>query len=96
MGCVGIHCPDAWAVDTEELFVRDTIELCKTVGFPLLSFEGVTYVSPELERLVALVRADEREACAKVCEDNADDLSEGDWDSACINCADHIRERGNT
>jgi hypothetical protein len=31
-----------------------------------------------------------------VCEDNADDLSEGDWDSACINCADHIRERGNT
>jgi len=36
----------------------------------------------------------EREACAKVCEDNATDLSEGDWDSACINCADHIRERG--
>jgi len=32
------------------------------------------------------------EACAKVCEDNATDLSEGDWDSACINCADHIRE----
>jgi hypothetical protein len=47
-------------------------------------FEGVTYVSPELERLVALVRADERdkwmerahtmilgerEACAKVCEE---------------------------
>jgi len=36
----------------------------------------------------------EREACAKLCEDNADDLSEGDWDSACINCADHIRARG--
>ena len=35
----------------------------------------------------------EREACAKVCEDNATDLSEGDWDSACINCADHIRAR---
>jgi hypothetical protein len=27
-----------------------------------MSFEGVTYVSPELERLVALVRADERAA----------------------------------
>ena len=38
----------------------------------------------------------EREACAKVCEDNATDLSEGDWDSACINCADHIRARSNT
>ncbi len=35
----------------------------------------------------------EREACAKVCEDNATDLSEGDWDSACNNCADHIRAR---
>jgi hypothetical protein len=68
MGCAGIHCPDAWAVDIEELFVRDTIELCKTVGFPLMSFEGVTYVSPELERLVALVRADEREACAALAE----------------------------
>jgi hypothetical protein len=42
--------------------MRDTIELCKAVGFPLMVFEGVTYVSPELERLVALVRADERAA----------------------------------
>jgi len=47
-----------------------------------------------LERFAELVRADEREACAKVCEDNATDLSEGDWDSACINCADYIRARG--
>jgi hypothetical protein len=39
---------------------------------------------------------EEREACAKVCEDNATDLSEGDWDSACTNCADHIRARSNT
>ena len=36
----------------------------------------------------------EREACAKVCEENATDLTEGDWDSACNNCADHIRDRG--
>jgi hypothetical protein len=41
---------------------KDTIELCKEAGFPLMSFEGVTYVSPELERLVALARADERAA----------------------------------
>jgi hypothetical protein len=48
----------------------------------------------EIERFAELVRADERELCAKVCEENATDLSEGDWDSACINCADHIRARG--
>jgi hypothetical protein len=70
-----------------------------------------TFGPEQLKAFEALVRADERdkwmerahimilgerEACAKVCEDNATDLSEGDWDSACINCADHIRDRGNT
>ena len=43
-----------------------------------------------------LIAAKEREACAKVCEENATDLSEGDWDSACNNCADLIRARSNT
>ena len=54
-----------------------------------------TVSTPHLIALVNKVVADEREACAKVCEDNATDLSEGDWDSACNNCADHIRERNN-
>jgi hypothetical protein len=48
-----------------------------------------------LEAFADLVATAEREACAKVCEENATDLSEGDWDSACINCANHIRARGN-
>jgi hypothetical protein len=39
-------------------------------------------------------RLAEREACARVCEKNADDDTEGEWDSACISCANHIRERG--
>ena len=47
-----------------------------------------------MQRMVEMAVAEEREACAKVCEENATDLSEGDWDSACINCADHIRARG--
>lgn len=47
-----------------------------------------------LEPFATFVAAAERNACAKVCEENATDLSEGDWDSACINCADHIRARG--
>jgi len=65
--------------------MRDTIDMAREAGFPLLSFEGVTYVSPELERLVALVRADEREACAK----QLDSLG-------CDHCATAIRARGNT
>jgi hypothetical protein len=56
--------------------MKTTMELCKEAEYPLMSFEGVTYVSPELERLVALVRADEREACAKVCEDKSASYSE--------------------
>jgi len=53
--------------------MKTTIELCKTVGFPLMVFEGVPYVSPQLERLVALVRANERaapvqEPVAYLCE----------------------------
>lgn len=47
-----------------------------------------------LKELEWQIRESEREACARVCEDNADDLSEGDWDSACLNCAKHIRSRG--
>lgn len=62
--------------------------------------EIVVFTIPELERFTALVadaaKAEEREVCAKVCEENADDLSEGDWDPACINCANAIRKRSNT
>jgi hypothetical protein len=47
-----------------------------------------------MEREIQKAVLAEREACAKVCEDNADDLSEGDWDPACNNCADKIRARG--
>jgi len=47
----------------------------------------------EMQQFAKLVAQHEREACAKVCEDNATDLSENDWDDACINCSDHIRAR---
>jgi hypothetical protein len=36
----------------------------------------------------------EREECAKVCEDQADDGSEGEWDGCCLAMARHIRARG--
>ncbi len=69
---------------------RDEItRMAREAGF--VGFDGD---NGSLRRFAALVAAAEREACAKVCDDNADDLSEGDWDSACINCADKIRARG--
>lgn len=58
----------------------------------------------ELSRYADLVRADEREACAKVCEENGkepDDhktyegYDEGYLDGS-NNCAEAIRARGNT
>ena len=49
-----------------------------------------TVTSEELERFAALARADEREACAKVCESHGPTLA----NSAML--ADAIRARGNT
>ena len=80
----------------------DIIRMAREVG---MEQDGDNFFSPsheeidvhitDLERFAALVAAAEREACAKVCEENADDASEGDWDSACHNCAGHIRAREN-
>jgi hypothetical protein len=53
-----------------------------------------TVTSEELERFAELVRADEREACAKVCEDIYEgDEACGDWPSP-EQCAAAIRARG--
>jgi hypothetical protein len=46
--------------------MRDTIELAREAGFNL-NFR-ITGSNEALDRLVDLARADEREACAKVCE----------------------------
>ena len=49
-----------------------------------------------LERFAALVRADEREECAKVCENIYEgDEACGDWPSP-EQCAEAIRARGDT
>ena len=46
-----------------------------------------------MERTVILIRG-EREACAKVCEAEADDGTEGEWDECCLGLARAIRARG--
>jgi hypothetical protein len=77
----------------------EILEMANHAGFERLGVYaqfGDDWVcfTEELIEFAKLVAAKERDACAKVCEDNAIDLSEGDWDPACINCADHIRARG--
>ena len=58
-------------------------------------------ITEEIERFAELVRADEREACAKVCEDlpapermSLD--SESFYECVTLDCADAIRARSNT
>jgi hypothetical protein len=48
----------------------------------------------QLERFASLVAAHEREACAKVCEDNDAAWTETAWNDACHTCAAAIRARG--
>ena len=52
----------------------------------------------ELERFAEIVRADEREACAKVCDDLPlpPDVARSDasiWEVATLDCAEAIRAR---
>ena len=49
----------------------------------------------ELERFAELVRADEREACAKVCDRYTDSCSDHETGTA-LNIQDAIRARSNT
>jgi hypothetical protein len=80
--------------------MRDTIEMARESGL-------LTWLKPPedvIERFKAfedLVRADEREACAKVCESEAANPSclweePGCWSHAAENCAGSIRARGET
>ena len=65
--------------------MNDTIKMAREAGL------GPTTVNvwlAYLERFAALVRADEREQCAKVCEDEGQRI-DASWQS----CAAAIRDR---
>jgi hypothetical protein len=81
--------------------MRDTIDRAREAHKELVTkdYQGhIGQLDPWtlqlLKRFEALVRADaiadEREACAKVCEEYADDVRTG------VTCATAIRARGNT
>ena len=79
--------------------MKTTIDMAREVYGAHTEWSGAPL--DRLEQLVALVRADEREACAKVCEELVPDMSRtandaSVWDVATFDCATAIRARGNT
>jgi hypothetical protein len=86
--------------------MRDTIDMAREAGFFQDNGDGQGVWlanTSSLKAFEALVRADaiadEREACAKLCQQivaNATDWDSSYWDSACMNCSAAIRARGNT
>ena len=82
--------------------MRDTIEMALEAK---LAFDSDEYPDiwqvymnagrDEIKAFEALVRADEREACAKVCDDLS--LSQNsEWEVGTLDCAEAIRARGET
>jgi len=66
-------------------------ELAEQAGFDKHHAEHDT----RIERFAELVRQDEREACAKLCEDlQLTDLAIRDWSDGTYDCAKAIRARG--
>ena len=78
--------------------MRDTIDMAREAGGRTQQNKNcdVEYLmsAEALKALVAFARADEREVCAKVCEDLS--LSQNsEWEVGTLDCADAIRARGN-
>jgi hypothetical protein len=78
--------------------MKTTIDMAREVYGAHTEWSGAPL--DRLEQLVALVRADEREACAKVCDELVPDMSRtandaSVWDVATFDCAIAIRNRGN-
>ena len=79
--------------DTKGKEMRDTIDMAREAGklkcdccLPYYEETDIEGFEGFLKAFEALVRADEREACANVCEDHFS--SDGEW------CAKTIRARG--
>jgi len=72
--------------------MKTTIDMAREAGFQV---DQGALLRIYLERFEALVRADEREACAKVCDDLAVDAY-NNHDILYEECAAAIRARGET
>jgi hypothetical protein len=72
---------------------EDIIRMARESGFA--DSNGVVHAFYQLERFAALVAAAEREACAKVADEQAQDEPYGHAKFRCGNIAAAIRARGN-
>jgi len=73
---------------------RQVLEMAREAGFEQVGHASFQEFTARMEAFAAQVREDEREACAKVCEAEADDGTEGEWDGCCHFLASAIRARG--
>jgi hypothetical protein len=72
--------------------MRDTIDMAREANIvPYIVGPTNAEYLERLKAFEALVRADEREACAKVCEDVSEQFH-----AHAMDCAAAIRARGNT
>ena len=72
----------------------DEIEDCCPDGEPLCGPDGRVTVSGQwLHDFAHAVAAKEREACAKLCESEADEAKYNGVEAACLRIADDIRKR---
>jgi hypothetical protein len=80
---------------------QEIIDMAKQAGLHVatdvnwMPIIGLEYA----EKLIALARSDEREACAKVCDelpapDIYNDTDQSMWDVTCMDCSTAIRARG--
>ena len=80
--------------------MKTNIEMAQDAGFWREHINTWMCRSEDIERFAALVRADEREACAKVIDEMADQMVADMEPSTAIawvrNRAEFIRARGNT
>jgi hypothetical protein len=74
------------------------LEFAKSVDeyAPYYDMQGVryfTFYEDELEAFANLIRADEREQCAKICDENNASWTFEEWNKAVDSCAELIRAR---
>jgi hypothetical protein len=79
----------------------DIIRMAKESGmeqiennFYSTNHDGIDVYITDLEHFAALVAAAEREACAKVCEAEAENLIGMAYEGIALGCAEVIRSRG--
>ena len=69
----------------------EIIEMASKAGYPLVEYEGKPYVPPMLAILLKTVTEAEREACAKVADEYAQQVLEHNFSKL---IAHNIRARG--